>query len=163
MRRSYRRGMTSRGAVVSRRSLVAAAVAIALVPAAGAGPGAPQPWVPNDGVDALAVAGDSLFLGGDFERLGPRTGHFVISSLERNAPRLLRGHVSGPVYAMVDDGRGGWFIGGDFPTVGGVACPYLAHIRADGDLDRRWCPAPNAGVRALARGRPWTAAETEIA
>jgi hypothetical protein len=43
------------------------------------------------------------------------------------------------VTAIADDGRGGWFIGGDFLSIGGVRCPALAHIAADSTIDKRWC------------------------
>lgn len=35
---------------------------------------------------------------------------------------------SGIVSALADDGRGGWYVGGKFSSIGGVACPNLAHI-----------------------------------
>ena len=46
----------------------------------------------------------------------------------------------GSVCAAVADGAGGWFIGGDFTSVGGVPRRHLAHIRADGTLDPVWNP-----------------------
>jgi hypothetical protein len=42
------------------------------------------------------------------------------------------------VGAIVADGHGGWYVGGGFLLIGGVRCP-LAHILADGVLDRSWC------------------------
>jgi hypothetical protein len=88
------------------------------------------------------------------------------------APAATRGSASGPllaisaktgalqdfprvkgsaVYAIVGDGSGGWFIGGEFSTIGGVACPNLAHVGDDGTVDRAWCPHPDGTIRALAR------------
>lgn len=55
------------------------------------------------------------------------------------------------VYAAIGDGRGGWFIGGEFEFVGGIRCRNLAHITRGGRVDRRWCLNPNATIRALAR------------
>lgn len=43
--------------------------------------------------------------------------------------------VEGVVRAVVSDGRGGWYIGGLFSAVGGVARQNLAHINPDGSLD----------------------------
>lgn len=55
------------------------------------------------------------------------------------------------VYAVVDDGKGGWYIGGSFESVGGLACRNLAHVLQNGRVDRRWCLNPNSAVRALER------------
>jgi hypothetical protein len=50
--------------------------------------------------------------------------------------------VNGPVLAVVSDGAGGWFIGGEFTYVGGVARTGLAHINSDGTVDTTWNPGP---------------------
>jgi hypothetical protein len=55
------------------------------------------------------------------------------------------------VHAIADDGHGGWFVGGEFASIGGVACRNLAHVRPDRSVDRDWCPRPDGAVRALAR------------
>jgi hypothetical protein len=61
------------------------------------------------------------------------------------------------VRAVVPDGSGGWFIGGDFNYVGGVPRNHLAHVRADGmGLTRAGRPA------ALTRPAGARAAQTEI-
>ena len=60
---------------------------------------------------------------------------------------------SGQVYAIADDGRGGWYVAGSFQTIGGVRCPNLAHIRAGvgQTVGHSWCPRPNGTIRALLR------------
>lgn len=55
------------------------------------------------------------------------------------------------VYSIADDGRNGFIVGGDFSSIGGVACRNLAHVRADGTVDAAWCPRPDGAVRAVAR------------
>jgi hypothetical protein len=59
----------------------------------------------------------------------------------------------GQVYAVVDDGRGGWYVGGKFASIGGVHCPNLAHITAGvrKSVDHGWCPRPDGTIRALLR------------
>jgi len=47
------------------------------------------------------------------------------------------------VSAVEPDGRGGWFIAGEFAAVGGVQCANLAHVYASGRVDRSWCPQPD--------------------
>jgi hypothetical protein len=50
------------------------------------------------------------------------------------AARSLLAHVNGPINAIVSDGAGGVFIGGDFSYVAGVARQRLARILSDGTL-----------------------------
>jgi len=59
----------------------------------------------------------------------------------------------GTVFAIADDGQGGWYVGGHFKSVAGVACQNLVHIRHDLTVDRAWCPRPKDDVRALVRIR----------
>jgi hypothetical protein len=54
-----------------------------------------------------------------------------------------------PITGATADGTGGWYIGGDFSTVNGVARPHLAHITSDGTLDPVWRPELKARAGAL--------------
>lgn len=54
------------------------------------------------------------------------------------------------VGAVVPDGRGGWYIGGRFWRVGGLARTNVAHLDRDGHVDRSWHPRLDGVVRALA-------------
>jgi len=127
------------------------ALAVGLAVLAGAGCGgsssrkSPQVQMPSaDGpVTAFASSGSTLYLGGSFTQLGGPTGQFAI--VGGRSPRVLGGGVS----AIESDGRGGWFIAGEFISVGGVRCPRLARIGVDGTLDERWCVKPNSGVMEL--------------
>ena len=80
-------------------------------------------------------------------RIGPlaafdsRTGEWV-----EDFPRVSDKQF---VDAVVADGIGGFYVGGRFGRLGGVACPNLAHVLASHRVDRGWCPAPNKPVRAL--------------
>jgi hypothetical protein len=47
------------------------------------------------------------------------------------------------VNAVEPDGRGGWFIAGEFAGVGRVQCANLVHVYASGQVDRNWCPDPD--------------------
>ncbi|MCC6302293.1 MAG: chitobiase/beta-hexosaminidase C-terminal domain-containing protein [Gammaproteobacteria bacterium] len=122
------------------------------------------------GVHALALSGERLYaggefaalngairrnailyLGGDFDYVGPSTGAGVgldtggAGLADTDFPR-----VDGPVHAAVSDGAGGWFIGGEFSRVGAAARDNLAHIDASGAVTA-WAPETNGAVRTLAR------------
>jgi hypothetical protein len=106
-------------------------------------------WVTNGLVRASVLSGNTLFIGGNFTRVGPPTGGWVgfRSNTAELRPDLPR--VAGTVAAMAADGSGGWFIGGEFSAVGGVVRSNLAHIRADGTLDPAFAPQADQPVRAL--------------
>ena len=57
--------------------------------------------------------------------------------------------VNNVINAVAADGFGGWYIGGDFTTVGGLARNRLAHITAAGTVDA-WNPNADNSVWALA-------------
>ena len=108
----------------------------------------------------MAVAGDTVYAGGEIGYVGARTGALAMFGAaaqhpQRGWPVILGGDASAAfVQAVVSDGSGGWIVGGSFTTVGGYPCPRLARITRDRRLDRRFCIGPNGGVHALAvRGK----------
>jgi outer membrane protein assembly factor BamB len=75
--------------------------------------------------------------------LSPSTGKVAAS-----APVLApQGSV---VYSILADGRGGWWVGGDFQQVGGFRCPDLVHVHPDLRVDRSWCPRPSGAQEGVA-------------
>jgi hypothetical protein len=140
--------------LMSTVSLTAAAVIAMAVPAL-AGPPAlsytpdPQFWGTNGRVMQILPAGDKVILAGSFDYIGPQTGYGV--GVDESAGTMLPGApiVNGTVYAAIPDGDGGWYIGGDFTSVGGVFRHNAAEIAADGTLTH-WNPSPDGPVYALA-------------
>ena len=102
-------------------------------------------------VYAMALSGDTMYLGGDFTHVGARTGTFVsLDAVTGLRDDTMVEPTGGGVHAIAPDGDGGWYIGGSFTAVGGVARAHLAHILADGTLDEAWNPGTNDVVWALA-------------
>jgi hypothetical protein len=108
------------------------------------------PLSPEGAVFRLAAAGGKVYVQGEFSRFGPYTGHFAVVNRLTAKPQPTVAAVSGNVDAVASDGRGGWFVGGLFDHVGGVACENLAHLTADGRLDQRFCLDPDQEVLELA-------------
>ena len=116
-------------------------------------------------VSAVA-AGSSLTADPDLAAVKPSGPLPIASSLQRQAIHAIAltdagartamwVDADGLVSAAVPDGSGGWFIGGNFSHVAGQRRAGLAHVRADGELDRRWSPTVKApegasGAHALA-------------
>ena len=109
-------------------------------------------WVTNGSVRAIAVdsATGITYLGGGFTAFGPNTGQGVPIDASTGSPVASFPKVNGTVRAVAADGVGGWYIGGEFTSVGGVARNRLAHINTDGTLDLAWNPNANSQVWALA-------------
>jgi len=99
----------------------------------------------------LLRIGNTIYAGA-VNRLATPTGPAVVVSAESGKAETVRTHVAGgSVRAAIADGAGGWYLGGTFSSVGGVARGGLAHVRADGTLDTAFDPPAGLGqVRALA-------------
>jgi hypothetical protein len=105
-------------------------------------------WVPDGPVFAVQPYFDRMIFGGSFQRVGPPTGSAAVTD---PASGLLAGPplgVDGIVGAVVSDGAGGWYLGGTFTTIRGVARSRLAHIDATGAVTA-WAPEPDGEIRAL--------------
>ena len=104
---------------------------------------------PGGNVTAVAISGQTLYVGGTFNSVAPVVGGGAIvdpidGTLLDRTPR-----VAGVVLVSLPDGRGGWYVGGEFSGVGGEPRRNLAHIFGDGHVDA-WAPDPDGAVYALA-------------
>jgi hypothetical protein len=99
----------------------------------------------------LLRVGTTLYAGGVY-RLATPTGPAVVMSTADGKLQAFGACVAGgSVRAAIADGSGGWYLGGTFSAVGGVARPGVAHVRSDGTPDTAFDPSPGLGqVRALA-------------
>jgi len=84
---------------------------------------------------------------GDY-RGGPTGGGVVIDTasvlLDVRYPQI-----NGRVMSVIPDGGGGWYIGGAFTAVGGLARSNIAHIKADRRVDESWDPGADQPVFSL--------------
>ena len=126
----------------------------------------PTPWAAVDGhVNALAISGDTAYVGGNFTWVGRYRGAAAIvdtaagtvSATEQ--PGITGVQYYGPlppssVTATASDGAGGWFVVGNFDEVHGVERHGVVHRNADGTLDLAFKPEidlDRASVEGLAR------------
>jgi hypothetical protein len=142
----------------ARITLIVATIATFLGYAAAASAAVPAPeptWTTNGRVNAIVATSDTVYIGGWFTFVGPRTGSGVPVDTTTGAAAAVFPEVNGFVRAAVPDGAGGFFIGGDFTRVGGVDRSKIAHVRADGTVDPSFDPSAQGGadsdVLALAR------------
>lgn len=102
---------------------------------------------PNGPVTAIARAADGrVYLGGDFTRMAPHTGSLGLVSTTTSERDAQFPRIEGVVNTIVSDGASGWFVGGRFTQVGGIAVANAAHIKADKTVDTAWKPDPSGGA-----------------
>src|SRR5262245_50327659 len=105
--------------------------------------------VTNGDVTAMAISGQTLYLGGDFTSIGSYTGGGVpVDSVSALAvPGFPR--INGAVTAVTSDGQGGWYVAGFFDSVGTLPRKGLAQIRSDLSVGP-WNPGTDGYVATLA-------------
>ncbi len=95
----------------------------------------PGAWGPNGTVNESVVVGDTLFLGGDFDYIGPSTGAFATADTGAGTSIVTTPPAVRDTFGAASDGSGGWFIGSGLYTA-----PTVLHVRADGSLDAGFVP-----------------------
>lgn len=107
-------------------------------------------WGTDGPVHAIVqdTVANRIYIGGEFTVVGPNEPYGSLLDATTAEVSTSFPNPDGAVHAVVGDGNGGWYIGGEFEYVGAVARPNLAHILADGTVDT-WDPACNGLVRTL--------------
>lgn len=110
-----------------------------------------EAWDTDGTVFAVVVTNDIVYVGGQFDYVSPRRAQLLsldrfTGAAEPDFPTILGGGIN----AIVADGAGGWFIGGDFAGVGTADHLHLVHVRSDLSVDTAFQPNPNGAVSALA-------------
>lgn len=90
---------------------------------------------PGGRVLASVRSGNTIYIGGNFRSVCKASGGGVPFDLDCGQPEARYPKVAGQVKAVLEDGAGGWFIGGTFGAVGGQVRRNFAHILADGSVD----------------------------
>ncbi len=109
----------------------------------------PHLWRTDGPVRALTVISNTVYLGGDFTYVGPATGGFGMLDPASGTALGRFPWVDGSVYSAVPDNAGGWFIAGDFTSVGEVLRANIAHLLADNSVDPSWAPAVSGSIETL--------------
>ncbi len=109
-------------------------------------------WMPkiNGNVKSMALAGQILYIGGDFSSVGDQMSSsgsvFDTSSGDINK---IFGEVNGVVNVSISDGSGGFYVGGAFTSIGGVLRNRIAHINSEGTITA-FDPNADSSVAAMA-------------
>jgi hypothetical protein len=87
----------------------------------------------NSYVQTIDQKGDTLFMGGNFTVTGYDAPNLASVSTTIDYPDINFPSADGVIYSVVPDGSGGWYVGGSFNNIGGVARQKLAHIKIGHD------------------------------
>ncbi len=106
--------------------------------------------VTDNVVESIRVVGDSVYVGGRFTHVGPYTGPLAAVSLTTGETLADFPEANDRVFAVAADGAGGWFVGGDFTEIGGVARNHVAHVLPDLTVNPAWDADADNRVRGFA-------------
>jgi hypothetical protein len=115
-------------------------------------------WTTEAGgvVEDVLQVGSTVYVGGNFDYIGPMVPGAAMLATFSGAPLSKMPAVGGTVNAVVEDGAGGWFIGGSFSSVGGFPRSNLARIWSNGMLDPYFNARTNGPVYDLSLyGTSW--------
>ena len=91
--------------------------------------------VPNASINSLELDGNNLYIGGNFTNIGKYIGNAFLLNTSNNQVQEFIDKINGIVWTAIPDGNGGWYIGGDFNSVGNCNVGKLAHILANGRVN----------------------------
>jgi hypothetical protein len=95
-------------------------------------------WQPDGRVESIVYdsARNRMYIGGDFSSLSPSEPYGAVVNL-RTADRDSRfANPDNDVTCVVKDGKGGWYIGGEFTKVGDSSRNFIAHIDREGKVSK---------------------------
>ena len=108
-------------------------------------------WDADGTVNSVAAANGVVYVGGSFSYVAPKGRK--VAALDAYTGQTLPDFpkiFGASIRAILDDGRGGWFLGGEFNQVGGLPRTNLVHVLNDNSVDPGFHPDPNDDVFALA-------------
>ena len=102
-------------------------------------------------VNKIISRGDSVFVAGDFSRLGLKTDYLgSITEGSSNADQTMP-NANGLIRCVIPDGSGGWYVGGAFTVIGGVSKNYIAHILSNKTVDASFTASCNSWVFSIVK------------
>jgi outer membrane protein assembly factor BamB len=105
--------------------------------------------VAGDAPFSVLRVGKNVYVAGVSRVTRPTGSAVILSAATGQAEPVAAQVAGGSVRAAIADNAGGWYIGGNFTSIGGLPRPGLAHLLADGTLDTAFAPPDLGQVNAL--------------
>ena len=102
-------------------------------------------------VNTLTTHGDSIFVGGNFSRLGLKTDYLSSINEGGTGSDQSMPNTNGQIKCIIPDGSGGWYVGGYFTQIGALNKSYVAHVKSDKTVDASFTATCNSAVFALVK------------
>ncbi len=100
--------------------------------------------IPNGPVQTWAVDGQTLYIAGEFDAVGPATGALAVTNRDTGEIAHAVELLNGDIRAVASDGAGGWVVAGTVLTPDRTDVAF-AHVRSDGTV--RYFPIPSLSNR----------------
>jgi hypothetical protein len=110
----------------------------------------PNFWRADGPVNAIVIATNTAYIGGDFTYVGPASGSVGLADATAGTPLAGFPALVGTVLTIVSDGAGGWYAGGQFTSADDSSLQNLVHVLANKTIDSAFKPNPDSTVHALA-------------
>jgi hypothetical protein len=93
-------------------------------------------WYPDGEVKSIVhdTARDRIYIGGDFQTMGPVSPYGAQLNYITADRDIRFVNPDNDVRCVISDGKGGWYIGGDFARVGDSLRGHIAHINDKGQV-----------------------------
>src|SRR5438034_9852659 len=106
-------------------------------------------WVTDGVVNAILETNGVVYLGGEFKNVAPNGGRGTLVNIYSGQKVPLLPQANAAILSVIQDGAGGWYIGGQFSSVGGVPLTNVAHLFADLNVDPNWRPNPSGATNRV--------------
>jgi len=107
-----------------------------------------QLWVTDGDVRAVAYTNNTIYIGGEFQNVGPSIGGMAVFDGTTAVARTPYFGIAGTVDAMLTDGLGGYYVGGLFTGAHGIARSNLIHFDSAGNVTA-WNPGTDGEVLSM--------------
>jgi hypothetical protein len=93
-------------------------------------------WTPNGNVSAIYPdsVNNLIYIGGQFRYVGPREKFATQFNLDNGTQNLQSPNPNNLVSKSISDGKGGWYIGGEFLKIGDSVRYKIAHLDSLGTV-----------------------------
>src|SRR6266542_3307928 len=95
-------------------------------------------WITDGEVNALLVTNGLVYIGGNFQNVGPQRAFGVEVNGNSGVADFSSRRIDGPVTAVTPDGSGGWLIARTVFGADGIGRSRLMRVRADKSVDPTW-------------------------